>query len=141
MRIIVFDQWDKLVGRMRRTAAAASEDAVRYGLVRLVPVGGRAALSDRAVNSVAVSGGTTEFAVPEAVPGKARDFILRVRATGSNELSFAGADGFEGETQDALLPPGDGETCMYFFCEVEGGVFLVSRKVVAAIDGDPERDD
>lgn len=137
MKIIVFDQWEKLVARMRRTSEGACEDAVRYGIVRVEPTGGLAHLADRTVNNVTVSGGTVQFVVPDIVPGKARDFILRVRAEGENEFSFTGAEGFEGETQDALLPPGDGETCLYFFSEVEGDVFLVSRKVVAAIAAEP----
>ena len=135
MRIIVFEQWERLLSLMRRTSRSETEDAVRYALVRAVPSLGRVQLADRAVNNVSVSGGVTSFAVPDIVPGKARDFILRVKAAGSNELAFTGAGGFEGETQDALLPPGDGETCLYLFSEVEGDVFLVSRKVVAAIAG------
>ena len=43
------------------------------------------------------------------VPGKARDFRLRVTATGKNEIAFTGAEAFEGE-EGALEPPGDGET-------------------------------
>ena len=43
------------------------------------------------------------------VPGKARDFLLRVTASGENELLFTCAESFEGE-EGALEPPGDGET-------------------------------
>ena len=77
--------------------------------------------------------------MPDMVPGKARDFMLRVTCTraesiglpegaerlsreavargcasGENEIVFAGAEAFEGE-EGALEPPGDGETVVYFF--------------------------
>ena len=49
--------------------------------------------------------------MPDMVPGKARDFMLRVTVTGKNEIVFTGAEAFEGE-EGVLEFPGDGETVM-----------------------------
>ena len=71
--------------------------------------------------------------MPDMVPGKARDFMLRVTVTGKNEIVFTGAEAFEGE-EGALEPPGDGETVVYFFTETSSDVLLVARKVVERIE-------
>ena len=63
--------------------------------------------------------------------------MLRVEATGENTLKFEGAEAFEGEA-DALDPPGDGETCVYFFTETAADVLLVARKVVTRIETEGE---
>ena len=67
------------------------------------------------------------------VPGKAREFMLRVTASGENEIAFAGADAFEGD-EGALEPPGDGETVVYFFTETASDVMLVARKAVGRLE-------
>ena len=90
-------------------------------------------MADRAMNVVTLSGGTATLAVPEIVPGKARDFLLRAECTASTDLKFAGAD-FEGETNGELDPPGEGETVIYFFTETKAGTLLVSRKAVNTIE-------
>ena len=59
--------------------------------------------------------------------------MLRVEATGENTLKFEGAEAFEGEA-DALDPPADGETAVYFFTETAADVLLVARKVVTRIE-------
>ena len=71
--------------------------------------------------------------MPDIVPGKARDFMLRVTASGENEIVFAGAEAFEGE-EGSLEPPGDGETVVYFFTETSADVLLVARKAVERIE-------
>jgi hypothetical protein len=114
MRIIVFDQWEKLVTLLRNVAAGSATEKTQYGIVRVEAKDGRAQLVDRAANNLAVGGGTTTVVMPDMVPGKARDFMLRVTASGENEIVFSGAGAFEGE-EGALEPPGDGETIVYFF--------------------------
>ena len=71
--------------------------------------------------------------MPDMVPGKAREFMLRVTASGENEIAFAGADAFEGD-EGALEPPGDGETVVYFFTETASDVMLVARKAVGRLE-------
>ena len=137
MKVIVFDQWDKLVAKFRGIATAAMNEKTQYDLVRLEPKGGRVRLADRSMNNLAVSGGATAIAMPDIEPGKARDFMLRITATGENTLKFEGAEAFEGEA-DALQPPGDGETCVYFFTETAADVLLVARKVVTRIETEGE---
>ena len=133
MKVIVFDQWEKLVALVRGMASDAATERTQYGIVRTVAKDGRAQLTDRAVNNIAVEGGTTTVVMPDMVPGKARDFMLRVTATGENEIVFAGAEAFEGES-GALDPPGDGETVVYFFTETSADVLLVARKTVERIE-------
>ena len=133
MKVIVFDQWDKLVAKFRGIATAAMNEKTQYDIVRLEPKGGRVQLADRSANNLAVAGGTTTIVMPDIEPGKARDFMLRITATGENTLKFEGAEAFEGEA-DALEPPADGETVVYFFTETAADVLLVARKVVERID-------
>ena len=133
MKVIVFDQWDKLVAKFRGIATAAMNERTQYDIVRLEPKGGRVQLTDRSTNNLAIAGGETTVVMPDIEPGKARDFMLRVEAAGANTLKFEGAEAFEGEA-DALEPPGDGETCVYFFTETAADVLLVARKVVTRIE-------
>ncbi|MBO7683147.1 MAG: hypothetical protein J6T51_00295 [Kiritimatiellae bacterium] len=133
MKVIVFDQWDKLVSLIRGMAAGAATAKTQYKIARTVPKDGRVQLVDRATNNLAVDGGTTTVLMPDMVPGKARDFMLRVTASGENEIVFTGAEGFEGE-EGSLEPPGDGETVVYFFTETAADVLLVARKVVERLE-------
>ena len=133
MKVIVFDQWDKLMAKFRSVASGAATAKSQYDLVRLEPKGGRVQLADRSTNNLAVDGGETTIVMPDIEPGKARDFMLRVTATGENTLKFEGAEAFEGEA-DALQPPADGETAVYFFTETAADVLLVARKVVTRIE-------
>ena len=137
MKVIVFEQWDKLVAKLKAIAEGSAGEKSQYAVNRVQPKGGRAHLLDRAANVLAVTGGETTVVMPDIQPGKARDFMLRVEATGENVLSFEGAEAFEGEA-DALLPPGDGETCVYFFTETAADVLLVARKVVTRIETEGE---
>lgn len=133
MRIIVFDQWEKLVALLRNVAAGSATEKTQYGIVRVEAKDGRAQLVDRAANNLAVGGGTTTVVMPDMTPGKARDFMLRVTASGENEIVFSGAGAFEGE-EGALEPPGDGETVVYFFTETSSDILLVARKAVERIE-------
>ena len=137
MKVIVFDQWDKLVAKFKGIATAAMNEKTQYDLVRLEPKGGRVQLADRSMNVLAVEGGATTIVMPDIEPGKARDFMLRITATGENTLKFEGAEAFEGEA-DALEPPGDGEVAVYFFTETAADVLLVARKVVTRIETEGE---
>ena len=56
MRIIVFDQWGKLVTLLRNVAAGSATEKTQYGIVRVEAKDGRAQLVDRAANNLAVGG-------------------------------------------------------------------------------------
>ena len=133
MRIVIFDQWEKLVSLLKGMAASSATERTQYDIVRIVPKDGRAQLADRAMNNLAIEGGATTVVMPDMVPGKAREFMLRVTASGENEIAFAGADAFEGD-EGALEPPGDGETVVYFFTETASDVMLVARKAVGRLE-------
>ena len=133
MRIVIFDQWEKLVSLLKGMAASSATERTQYDIVRVVPKDGRAQLADRAMNNLAVEGGATTVVMPDMVPSKAREFMLRVTASGENEIAFAGADAFEGD-EGALEPPGDGETVVYFFTETASDVMLVARKAVGRLE-------
>ena len=137
MKVIVFEQWDKLTALMRRIAAGSASEKSQYAIKRVQSKDGRAHLDDRTANVLAVEGGTTTVVMPDIEPGKARDFMLRVTATGENNLVFEGAEAFEGES-DAIEPPGDGETAVYFFTETAADILLVARKVVERIETEGE---
>ena len=137
MKVIVFEQWDKLTALMRRIAAGSASEKSQYAIKRVQTKDGRAHLDDRTANVLAIEGGTTTVVMPDIEPGKARDFMLRVTATGENNLVFEGAEAFEGES-DAIEPPGDGETVVYFFTETAADVLLVARKVVERIETEGE---
>ena len=130
---MIFDQWEKLVSLLKGMAASSATERTQYDIVRIVPKDGRAQLADRAMNNLAVEGGATTVVMPDMVPGKAREFMLRVTASGENEIAFAGADAFEGD-EGALEPPGDGETVVYFFTETASDVMLVARKAVGRLE-------
>ena len=133
MRIVIFDQWEKLVSLLKGMAASSATERTQYDIVRVVPKDRRAQLADRAMNNLAVEGGATTVVMPDMVPGKAREFMLRVTASGENEIAFEGADAFEGD-EGALEPPGDGETVVYFFTETASDVMLVARKAVGRLE-------
>lgn len=137
MKVIVFEQWDKLTALMRGIAAGSASEKSQYAIKRVQSKDGRAHLDDRTANVLAIEGGTTTVVMPDIKPGKARDFMLRVTATGENNLVFEGAEAFEGES-DALDAPGDGETVVYFFTETDADVLLVARKVAARIETEGE---
>ena len=133
MKVIVFEQWDKLVAKLKGIAECSAGERSQYAINRVQPKDGRAHLVDRAANVLAIAGGTTTVVMPDIEPGKARDFMLRVTATGENVLKFEGAEAFEGE-EDALDPPGDGETAVYFFTETAGDILLVGRRIARRIE-------
>ena len=135
MRIVVFEQWDRLVALLKGIAAGSATERTQYAINRVEVKDGVARLADRASNNLALAGGRTTVVMPDIVPGKARDLMLRVTATGENELAFAGAESFEGE-EGALEPPNDGETVVYFFTESAGDVMLVARKRVERIENE-----
>ena len=133
MRIIVFEQWDRLVALLKGIAAGSATERTQYAINRVEVKDGVARLADRASNNLALAGGRTTVVMPDIVPGKARDLMLRVTATGDNEIVFSGAEAFEGDA-GALAPPADGETVVYFFTETEGDVMLVARKPVERLE-------
>lgn len=133
MKLCLFPQWDDLVSFMRNLARHSAADYAQRKIVRIIPRNGVAYLANYAANLLAVEGGTTTIIMPDMVPGKARDFMLRVTATGENEIVFTGVEAFEGE-EGALEPPGDGETVVSFFTGTDGDVMLVARKPVERLE-------
>ena len=133
MRIIVFEQWDRLVALLKGIASGSATERTQYAINRVEVNDGVARLADRASNNLALAGGRTTVVMPDIVPGKARDFMLRVTATGDNEIAFTGAEAFEGDA-GSLEPPSDGETVVYFFTETDGDVMLVARKPVVRLE-------
>ena len=133
MRLIAFPQWDKLTSLLRGMARQSAADYAQRKIVRIIPKNGIAHLANYAANLLAVEGGKTTIVMPDMVPGKARDFMLRVTASGDNVIAFTGAEAFEGE-EGALDPPADGETVVYFFTETSSDVLLVARKAVERIE-------
>ena len=133
MRIVVFEQWDRLVALLKGIAAGSATERTQYAINRVEVKDGVARLVDRASNNLALAGGRTTVVMPDIVPGKARDFMLRVTATGDNEIAFTGAEAFEGDA-GSLEPPSDGETVVYFFTETDGDVMLVARKPVERLE-------
>ena len=133
MRIVVVEQWDRLVALLKGIAAGSATERTQYAINRVEVKDGVARLADRASNNLALAGGRTTVVMPDIVPGKARDFMLRVTATGDNEIAFTGAEAFEGDA-GSLEPPSDGETVVYFFTETDGDVMLVARKPVERLE-------
>ncbi len=82
MRLIAFPQWDKLTSLLRGMARQSDADYAQLNIVRIIPKNGIAHLANYAANLLAVEGGTTTIIMPEMTPGKARDFMLRVTASG-----------------------------------------------------------
>ena len=134
MKMVIFDQWEALVKRFRSIASSAAAETAQYAFNAVEPEGGHVRLADRAVNTLSLDSAEATVHVPDISPGKARDFVFRVKVSGECGLSFTGCESFEGE-EGALEPPSDGDTAVYFFTETEPDVLLVTRKIVTAIDG------
>ena len=133
MKLCLFPQWDDLVSFMRNLARHSAADICQRNFVRIKPVDGHALLTDRAMNVLALTGEAVTLQMPDMIPGKARDFLVRVTAETESDLLFTGAEAFEGDNQDVLMPPNAGETVIYFFTETAPDVLLVSRKVVTPV--------
>ena len=134
MKLCLFPQWDDLVSFMRNLARHSAADICQRNFVRIKPVDGHALLTDRAMNNLTLTGEAVTLQMPDMIPGKARDFLVRVTAETECELLFTGAEAFEGDNQDVLMPPNAGETVIYFFTETAPDVFLVARRPVEKIE-------
>ena len=86
MRLLAFPQWDKLTSLLRGMARQSAADYAQRKIVRIIPKNGIAHLANYAANLLAVEGGKTTIIMPDMTPGKARDFMLRVTASGDNEI-------------------------------------------------------
>ena len=133
MKLCLFPQWDDLVSFMRNLARHSADDICQRNFVRIKPVDGHALLTDRAMNALSLTGEAVTLQMPDMIPGKARDFLVRVTAETECELYFTGAEAFEGDNQDVLMPPNAGETVIYFFTETAPDILHVSRKAVTTI--------
>jgi len=134
MQVVVFSQWDKLVALLRRLASSSVDEKTQYALAKLEVAGGGVKAGDRAMNSVVLTGGRVDVGVPDAVPGRARDFVVRLKADAATEVAFTGADAFESDDPEALSAPGVGETKVYRFTETAADVFLVTGRKVEKIE-------
>ena len=135
MSVIVFNQWDKLVAMFRRLANACAIECSQYDLNRVMDDGELVTVKDRAMNTLELTDRTVTVAMPDMIPGKAREFLLRVKAHGECSLVFDGTAIFEGE-YGSLDSPLDGETVIYFFTETDADVFLVSRRIVSQLESE-----
>ena len=86
MRLLAFPQWDKLTSLLRGMARQSAADYAQRKIVRIIPKNGIAHLANYAAKLLAVEGGKTTIIMPDMTPGKARDFMLRVTASGDNEI-------------------------------------------------------
>ena len=135
MSVIVFNQWDKLVAMFRRLANACATERSQYDLNRVMDDGELVTVKDRAMNTLELTERRVTVVMPDMIPGKAREFLLRVKAHGECSLVFGGTAVFEGE-YGSLDSPLDGETVIYFFTETDADVFLVSRRIVSQIESE-----
>ena len=134
MKLCLFPQWNNLVSFMRNLSRQSAADICQWNYVRIKPVDGHALLTDRVMNALTLTGEAVTLQMPDIIPGKARDFLVRVTAETESELYFTGAEAFEGDNQDVLMPPKAGETVIYFFTETAPDVFLVARRPVERIE-------
>lgn len=93
---------------------------------------GSIALSNHAVNAVTLNGEAVSFAFPAKTPGKARDFIVRLKMESASLWSLPEGVSFESDDADVFAELEEGATAVFFFFEVEEDVFMVSRKAVKA---------
>ena len=135
MSVIVFNQWDKLVAMFRQLAYACATERSQYDLNRVMDDGELVTVKDRAMNTLELTDRRVTVVMPDMIPGKAREFLLRVKAHGECSLVFDGTAVFEGE-YGSLDSPLDGETVIYFFTETDADVFLVSRRIVSQIESE-----
>ena len=129
MRLLVFPQYAKLIAHFRAVASACAAEKARWPICRVEAKDGVAHLHDHAMNVLALSGGETRIVLPDIIPGKARQFCLRLSATGENAITFDGAS-LESAAADAFAPPSDGETVLYTFTETLGDLLFVERRKV-----------
>ena len=129
MRLLVFPQYAKLIAHFRAVASACAAEKAHWPICRVEAQNGVAHLRDHAMNVLALTGGTTTIMFPDIIPGKARQFCLRLSATGENAITFDGAS-LESAAADAFAPPSDGETVLYTFTETIGDVLFVERRKV-----------
>ena len=80
MSILLFEQWDKLVSLLQKIASGAAAEKSQYALNRVIPEGGHAQLMDRAMNNLTLNGEEVMLHVPDMIPGKVRDFLVRMAA-------------------------------------------------------------
>lgn len=94
--------------------------------------GGTVALSNRAVNSVTLTGSQVAFSFPTAISGRGRAFVLRITMSSSTNWTLPSGVTFEGES-DVFDAVQAGETAVFIFSEMTAGRFLVSRKTVSTV--------
>ena len=130
MKLLLFNQYDRLLAKFKAIASECARDAADWKICRVSASDGNVHLHDRTMNVLNVSGGETRIVVPDIDPERARQFCLRVTAEGDNTLTFTGAEAFEAADADSLLPPSDGQTVIYRFTETVGDRLYVERKEV-----------
>jgi len=129
MKLFIFPQYQQMMDHFRAVANGCATDKMRSPICRVEASQGAARLQDHTMNVLTLTGGATQIKLPEAIPGKVRQFCLRLTVTGDNVLAFTGAS-LESDVQGYLLPPADGETVLYTFTETFGGVLFVQRRKI-----------
>lgn len=104
-----------------------------FDLVSPAVSGGTVALSNKAVNAVALNGSPVALAFPAAVAGQGRSFVVRFVCTAETAWTLPADASFESDDDGVFAEVGVGETVAQFFSEVAENVFLVSRKTVNAV--------
>lgn len=112
MKLFIFLQYQRMMDRFRAIANGCATDKMRFPICRVAAKDGAVQLLDHTINVLALSGGETQIAAPVNIPGKARQFCLRITAMDENTISFVGA-AFESDAAGSLAAPAEGETILY----------------------------
>lgn len=134
MKLIIFNQWDKLVALLRQIAESAAGKKIQYRYNRVILSGGSGSLVDRCVNLFSLQDESARLVFPAQYTDVARDFVVRVVCETSGEITFEGADRFESEDPNVFAPLEAEDIAVFFFTETEPGVFLVSKKALTAVE-------
>jgi len=129
MKLFIFPQYQRMMDHFRAVANGCATDKMRYPICRVEARDGAVQLQDHAMNVLTLTGGTTQIKLPEIIPGKARQFCLRLTATGDNTITFTGAS-LESDAEGSIAPPADGETVLYTFTETFGDILFVQRRKI-----------
>lgn len=114
-------------------AKSAAETAGAFAFASPPINEGMVTLVDRAVNTVSMTGASWTFAMPAAVQGRARSFVLRLTMAAASEWAFADGTAFESDDADVFADIDVGETATFFFTEVATDRFLVARKNTSTV--------
>ena len=100
-------------------------------------------LVDRAANAAVLNGGAAVFALPDLIPGEARQFDLRLDVSAATCVTFEGLEDFEIDAADKTAAFSKTErgvsvtlstgAFLFTFTETKFGTILITRREIAAI--------